>query len=87
MADGFLQNGICYTQLDAAKADFISRIADLNERHSVIRVFKFTPTSEFKAIFPSCVTNETFFFQYFAVLIGMVILCLTFKWIKEMAFI
>lgn len=82
---GYLQNGQCFSSVALAKADFLSRIVGIEQREAAMSQLSAMSGQEIQTVFPSCVHPSQWFGAYLAALLGMVVLTLCLKRIKDAA--
>ena len=81
----FYQQGVCYSSVESAKADFISRVADVNARADTIRLLDGMDSATLQAFFPDCVHGSVQFSIVLSVVLPLVILLITLGYIKRSA--
>lgn len=72
----YLQNGQCFANVAAAKADFLSRIDGIEQRQAAMTQLEAMSGAEIQAMFPQCVHPSVWFSAYLAALFGVVVLLL-----------
>lgn len=79
----YLQNGICYADVEAAKADFVSRINSIEDRAAAIAELSQMSTAQLQAMFGDCMHPADWFAMLFSALVGVAVICLSASWIKK----
>lgn len=79
----YLQNGYCFSTVGAAKADFISRINDIQGRNEAEQFLNTLSLEQLQQFFPDCVPASQVYEQYLAALFPIVITCLCLNYIKK----
>lgn len=79
----YLQNGICYKNIQHAQNDFISRMNEPIARNFWINRFKTMSESELQAFFPECVSFQDYYLPFLISLLGLVCLILVMKYAKR----
>lgn len=81
----YLQNGVCYADVEVAKADFVSRIQGIEQRAVAIDELSKMSSSQLQAMFPDCLHAADWFSQLFGTLAFVVIICISITYIKRVA--
>ena len=81
----YLQHGVCYADINAAKSDFISRIDGIEQRAIAIDELSKMSSQQLQVMFPDCLHAADWFSQLFGTLAFVVIICISITYIKRVA--
>lgn len=83
----YLQNGVCFKTEQGAKADFLSRVPDFEQRAIADRQLKLMSQAQVKAFFPDCSPPDKVFNDTFMAILPIVVMCIIFKYLKAVALV